>query len=237
MKRKALLIGNTNGLEGVQVDITKLRRFLKSPTGGAWEDSEILVAENPDLSDFLLRLGLLRSQSLDFAFVLFSGHGAHIRETVLELNPKHELLPETKLHNLAPRQITVVDCCRGVIPDVLAKATPTMEALDAAYVDRVAVRKRYEARIMSAMKQQARLYACAVDEAATDDAKMGAVYFGHLLDSAQSFEMGLNFKTVEAAHAQAKAKTLRDSRTSNQTPEALLPKCLPDQQLILSIRP
>lgn len=237
MKRKALLIGNTGDLEGVQLDIAKLRRFLKSPTGGAWEDSEILVVENPGLSDFLLRLDLLRLQSLDFAFVMFSGHGAHIRETVLALNPKNELLQETKLHNLAPRQVTVVDCCRGVMTEVLAKATPTMEALDAAYVDRAAVRKRYDNLIMAAMKQQARLYACSIDEAATDDSKKGAVYLGHLLDSAHAFESGVNFKTVEAAHAQAKAKTLSDSRTSDQTPEALLPKCLPEQQLILSIRP
>lgn len=49
MKRKALLIGNTGGLNGVALDVNRMAEFLESPTGGAWFGNEIETLMNPSL--------------------------------------------------------------------------------------------------------------------------------------------------------------------------------------------
>lgn len=49
MKRKALLIGNSNGLSGVQKDLLDFQKFLLSNQGGAWYRSEIIIIEKSDL--------------------------------------------------------------------------------------------------------------------------------------------------------------------------------------------
>ena len=41
MKRFALLFGNTDGLNGVKIDLKRFRSFLESDIGGAWEREEI----------------------------------------------------------------------------------------------------------------------------------------------------------------------------------------------------
>ena len=58
MKRRAILIFNDGGpsnyLPGVKVDKANYLKFLKSPEGGAWEDSEIKVYDNDCSKELLL---------------------------------------------------------------------------------------------------------------------------------------------------------------------------------------
>ena len=86
MKRRALLIGNSNGLAGVKLDIANYFKFLKSDFGGRWIDSEISIRMNPFKKDLLTSIQDLKSEKPDFAFVVFSGHGAYSKSTILEIN-------------------------------------------------------------------------------------------------------------------------------------------------------
>lgn len=74
MKRKAILIFNDGGpenyLPGVSIDKSNYLNFLKSPEGGAWDDSEICVKDNSGLP------------------AKFCGSYPKTHLTVFQLNPK-----------------------------------------------------------------------------------------------------------------------------------------------------
>ena len=122
MIRRALLIGapcweNTPlFLPGVNKDIANYHRFLRSSSGGAWEDHEITVARNPPKKD-LIRF--VRSVQADYVLVVFSGHGATNRSDgcqILQLNPTERIL----LNDVVPvveRQLIIVDACRTFTVD------------------------------------------------------------------------------------------------------------------------
>lgn len=236
MKRKAILVGNTSGLEGVQIDIEKARQFLCSPHGGAWFPHEIEILENPKKALLLNQVRSARQQSFDYVFVLFSGHGGHARQTVLEINGDGEQINESDLLTIAQRQLSIFDCCRGLIQESVRKSV-ALDSLSASFSES-SVRYRYNNRIMQALPQQARLYSCAIGEVSYDTPD-GAVYLGNLLTSARNIGNGNEFKTVESAHAEARLSTLsaRIGTSERQSPEAVLPKCLVAQQLVLSLRP
>ncbi|MBN3724364.1 caspase family protein [Burkholderia sp. Ac-20379] len=232
MKRKALLIGNTSNLQGVQLDLERFSAFLRSDTGGAWYSSEITTLENVDRQRLLMEVEKLKLQNLDYLIVLFSGHGGHQRKTLLELNGSGEFVYETSLQNIAQRQLNIYDCCR-----VTVQVTTESYAMDAR-ADSVRradldVRRRYEDRIMQAIPQQIRLYSCAVGEYSYDTPS-GAVYLSNFLHAARTISPGAGFKLVGDAHAEARDAVKR--KESRQNPEADLPKCLSMQQLIISIK-
>ena len=108
MKRRALLIGNSNGLGGVKIDIDNYIRFLKSDIGGKWYDSEITIEMNPSKSGLLTIIQQLKTEKNDFAFVVFSGHGAYTRNTILELNRIEETISELELKYISSRQIFIL---------------------------------------------------------------------------------------------------------------------------------
>ncbi|MFN3985143.1 MAG: caspase family protein [Rhodocyclaceae bacterium] len=202
-----------------------------------WLPPEIVELRNPSRQELLGRIKLLKSESIDYAFVLFSGHGGHAHQTVLELNADGETINESELWNIAPRQITIYDCCRARIQEQVVKSF-AMDDLSDSIVRRDDLRARYEERIMEAIPQQVRLYACSVSQSAYDLGN-GAVYLGHLLSSAAAIAPDLLFKTVESAHEQAYPLTISTAAGEGyqQNPDAVLPKCLTQQQLILAIRP
>lgn len=239
MKRQAILIGNTRGLAGVPKDMFRTHAFLGSRLGGDWLPAEIEEFTNPRRQDLLAYVNSLKTQSIDYAFVLFSGHGGQKRETVLELNANGESINESELWNIAPRQLTIFDCCRGIVSEEVRKSY-TLESFTEAHASRDDLRARYDARIMKAIAQQTRLYACSISQSAYDGGEgKGAIYLGHLLDSASSLGEGAQFKTVELAHEEARRLTMLSAAREGkqQNPDAVLPKCLIEQQLILSIRP
>jgi hypothetical protein len=227
MKRKALLIGNTNGLQGVQIDIEKTKKFLKSPQGGTWYDREVEIFSNPKKAALLKRIEELRYSSLDYLILLFSGHGGQERQTLLELNAMGETVNESQLKNIAERQLNIYDCCRASTQRSIA-----LGALSASFSESVTyARQRYENRIMKAIPQQIQLYSCAIGQVSYDTPN-GAVYLSNLISAAT--EIRDEFVTVGSAHDVARAKTIQEN--PSQTPEAVLPKCLMSQQLIISMR-
>lgn len=230
MKRSALLIGNTGGLEGIGVDIERTASFLKSSLGGQWRDSEITKLFDPARKQVDEALHRIRGERADYLFFLFTGHGCHYGQTELSLND-HEKLHESELNSLADRQLSIFDCCRverQVIHKAFDARAVTLESVET-------TRQRYESRIMQAAKQHAKLYACSVGEFSYDSPQ-GAIYLANLLGAAASVASG--HVTVEEAHSVARAKTIAQATQNGnkQTPAAFQPKLPRDMQLILSIK-
>ena len=235
MKRVALLIGNSSSLVGVIKDLHDWHHFLTSSIGGAWNQDEIILLKNPSKFDLLNCIKGIRGK-FDFAIIVYTGHGGYDRETIFEINGKGETINETDLLDIAPKQISVFDCCR------VGNDTPLNESLRSFSMGGILhnkeyVRAVYEKRIEQAINQQIRLYACCIGETA-EDTKDGALYIQNLLFSARrppnlkkKYEM---FNTVEDVHCRARFLTLIKSNFK-QNPSAALPKCLSHQKLILSI--
>ncbi|WP_112076960.1 caspase family protein [Herbaspirillum rubrisubalbicans] len=232
MKRKALLIGNTGGLEGVAIDLQKMSKFLRSPLGGEWSSSEIFSGLDPTRARTLALLEQIKSEKVDYFLFLFTGHGSHYGQTYCNLNEKNEKLLESDLNFIADRQLSIFDCCRVIDRTV----TASVEELHEAYDSATSTRQRYDARIMSTPNQHVSLYSCSEGQSSYDSPR-GAIYFGNLLDSAKAIG-DAPWRAVEEVHKEAKVLTSTQCRIQGrlQTPQAVLPKLMPAQQLILSIR-
>lgn len=229
MNKKIVIIGNNEGLPGVKVDIENYKRFFKSSYGGDWYDSEIIEKLNVSKSELTTLLTNLKSESLNYLIVIFSGHGGQERETILELNSKGECIPESELKNLAYRQLNIFDCCRCYSQSLMESVTNEMRVKLFSIRN---TRERYEKRIMDAIHQQVSLYACSIGEYANDTAKGGA-YSKNLINSAISDTN--EYTLVGTAHEAA--SNLTTIEFGKQHPEAVLPRCLSSQQLIIGIKP
>lgn len=233
MKRRALLIGNTGGLEGIGVDIENTIRFLLSSRGGQWRSSEITTLMNPPKKLAISALADIRSERPDYTFFLFTGHGSHYGQTELYLNDKEKIV-ESDLNNLGDRQLSIFDCCR-VERQLVKAATESFRGIAMDSMD--STRDRYDVRIMRAAKYHAKLYSCSVNEVSYDTPE-GAMYLSNLLRTAAAIQPGFSTMTVEEAHAAAREKTIvaAAQKGNKQTPAASQAKLPRDLQLILSIK-
>lgn len=240
MKRIALLIGNSDGLEGVKKDLVNWRRFLYSLKGGAWNFSEIITLMNPRKEELCSKIENIRGK-YDFAIVVFSGHGEYQNGfTELAINEKYDIIQDQDLIGIADKQITVFDCCRGIEDDssLLLENQQITFSRDGGTLKRnprPIIRNLYEKRIEQACNQQVQLYSCNVGESSMDTID-GGLYIKNLLNQATIFgseEYGL----VGNIHQKA-SKVVRLFSILNhnkQTPCAVLPKCFPNRQLLLSV--
>jgi hypothetical protein len=237
MERKALLFGNSNGLSGVKLDIANFKKFLKSDFGGRWLDSEIIILMNPSKSELLNKIKDIKNQQPDYAFVLYSGHGAYTKETVLEINGNGDTVNESELKNIASRQISIFDCCRGVILQPLFEDKTYSETIKL-FDSYSRLREKYDNRILQAIEQQVSLYACTIGQSSYDTEK-GGIYSNSFLSCTKP-NINDSFKLVGIAQDEAtpitKAKAW-ELYKKVQIPGHSIPKCISQQQLIISINP
>lgn len=232
MRRNALLIGNTEGLEGVAIDVENTSRFLQSSRGGEWDRSEITKFFNPKKDELIRKIEDIKRQGTDYFLFLFTGHGCYYGQTEIQLNIR-ETVPESIINFVAHRQLSIFDCCRvekqATVMDSALESIIKMESY------RSSTREKYNQRIMQAAQQHAKLYSCQKGEVSYDTPN-GARYLTNLLGSAitRGYEA---FKTVEDAHDAARTKTINESRLLGQiqNPTASMPKLPKDYQLILSV--
>ena len=237
MKRRALLFGNSDGLSGVKVDLENYLRFLTSDIGGKWFDTEILIEMNPTRSGLLNKISYLKTEAPDYAFVVFSGHGAYIKGTVLEINKYGEYIHESELRNISSRQISIFDCCRNV-SSVSLSDSKFFGKLASLNESQKYLREIYNTRIMQAIAQQVSLYACSVGESSYETNE-GGIYSNCLLSSVNP-SRNEQFKLVGVAQEESKPKTRKKAwevYSKIQTPDHSIPRCLNSQQLIISINP
>lgn len=233
MNKHILILGNNKGLPGVKIDCENYRNFFRSGEGGYWYDREITVEENVTESWLNGFIEIQKRRNLDYFITIFSGHGGAIRNcTSLELSPNNEV-PETIFDGIAPRQLSVFDCCRSLITEDVSASRMLNKASAFSQNSKIAyTRMKYDAKMMAAVRQHAKLYACEIGETA-EDTRTGGVYTKSLLDSARVL-MG-DFKTVGEVHLEATQNVKRLGYKQN--PDCLLPRCRSSQELILSINP
>lgn len=191
MKRKGLIISNPgeigaeNYCEGVKVDVSNYKRFLTSPLGGAWFDSEIVHLDRPSCADTRAEISSLAN--LDYTFIAFSGHGyvsSRLNTTILELR-KGEELDSLELRSNASKRTILLDCCRKVIIEEVLKAAFFAEsARTIPKLDRSECRKYFDKVIEDCAKGIIVGYSCAKNETAGDSQSRGGYYSSSIMQSA-----------------------------------------------------
>ena len=160
MRKKILLIGNTDGLQGVTVDISGFYDFFASPVGGNWCSEEIDILLNPPLHSLLQKVEAIANADNDFVITIFSGHGGEADDgTVLAINGRGEKVMMQTLMNLAPKQLSIFDCCRKPMPRPIDFSFRKTRATKRSMF-RDPIRQAYEARIRACVPQEVVLFAC-----------------------------------------------------------------------------
>ncbi|MDR3109516.1 MAG: caspase family protein [Planctomycetaceae bacterium] len=238
MKKKIFMIGNTNGLPGVNVDIDSYRSFFTSPVGGNWYDGEIEILRNPRKGELLARINAMRQKNYDYVITIFSGHGGFARNgTVLEINKYDELIDANELRNLSERQLLIFDCCREIIVPSATKTASILNLSLSKQAEYDIVREKYEERISQSVPQEVILWACNTQEAATDISNEGGVYSQSLLRAARELAGGNEmFVSVSKAHEMATNYTQQRTR-GLQNPQIYQPRCLTSQCLPFVVNP
>lgn len=201
MRRLALLIGQNASvhgyLHGVEPDVRRMRAFLQSDHGGAWEAHEVHHLPAPKAADLACLLGSLGGK-VDFLFIAFSGHGEVVNgQTVVAINDFENF---SVLHLAASsvlHQLILLDSCRveemvvltekrahvatlGGIPRVNPQYRPSCRAL-------------YESAIARAGAGVTRMFSCNLGETAADTNNGGVFSFSlvsHAVDWAETHGNG-----------------------------------------------
>ena len=152
MRKKILMIGNTDDLPGVPVDISDYYNFFTSPAGGDWYDEEIDILLNPMQHELLETLAEIEEADYDYLITVFSGHGEETSDgTVLSINRERETILLHNLTELADRQLLIIDCCHSHqrIPVGISVDSMTLSLSD------VSTRQTYEDLIEFSAPQEA----------------------------------------------------------------------------------
>ena len=151
------MIGNTDDLPGVPVDISDYYDFFTSPAGGHWYDDEIDVLLNPTQHKLLETIADIEEADYDYLITVFSGHGEETSDgTVLAINGERETILLHNLTELAERQLLIIDCCLSHhrIPAAINIDSATLS------LSRDSVRQVYEELIQRSAPQEVILFAC-----------------------------------------------------------------------------
>jgi hypothetical protein len=113
MVRRAILIASEKESKkspSNRNDVAFLHYLLKTPLGGNWKKSEIIVLLNPTLKAVL---SVLKQSSEAHRFLYFSGHGcmSEGRQYILLEN---KLVDISLLVNRVNQEFALFDCCRNI---------------------------------------------------------------------------------------------------------------------------
>lgn len=233
MKRRAILLGHNDGELSTQKDLVRVSNFLQSFTGGNWLPSEIFCKENISLDELHEFIRKVKMSKIDYLFFYFSGHGGYERGTVLELNPQNEVINESEISGIVPRQLNIYDCCRSPVEqEFLKEGREYYKEFSIKKSD--TIRHLFEERIMKAVPQQMSLYACSKGECAYDFGD-GGIFTTHLLNSTKYIKSC--YLLVSKAYISAYQPTVNEAALHNkiQRPDYFMPKVMGSQQLILAI--
>ena len=196
MNRRALLIEagkakHQKAIAGPPQDVRRLRLWLTSNNGGAWEDSEIETLSNPTFAE--VSAAVTRAGKGEYAFVSFSGHG-WIEEDPRTGGRKQKVIvgsgESIDLASLRPgvKKCTLLcDACREVeqvmkFSEAVAKAMKY--ARDREQYTRASYRKWYDDAITAAADGAFFLYGCLPNECSYEDPMEGGYFTEAMIVSA-----------------------------------------------------
>jgi hypothetical protein len=217
--RRALLIASpdipNDLLPGARQDVSNFETFLLSLEGGSWNRSEITKLFNPTKTDLLRAVYAM--QGTDYAFITFSGHGAHhsskeLNDTSLQLTRVEtcyvsEVNPQNERHTL------IVDTCRALVQikeELLKRAFAANEAVGG----KISVQQSrglFDDAFAAADAGRVVAYSCQVGQAAGESAS-GGVFSRALVDEASAWATQASSRqvlSVKDAFTLAQTKTYR----------------------------
>ena len=229
MNRKSLIVLNAGSgddfCSGVKVDGEKMKAFLMSAKGGAWNSDEIEILDFTNYvpingispkARLLERLQQIRFS--DYAFVLFSGHGRmnHHDETFFGLSNGNEIT-DAEIKLLLPTKSTLImDCCRKK-----PKAQDVVEAANSRNFSKIAEDSEYEKRrlrlkfdrfVGEASTAPVYIYSCAPNQYSRDTNE-GGLFAKNFIKSAKDSVQDL---TVVGTFNLAHPKVINENHA--QTP-------------------
>lgn len=179
MSRFAVLIESSQlafhpDLPGARADVRLLRRWLRSPKGGAWDDHEIVTLSHPTLAE--VKRQLEKARKCDYFFGAFSGHGHHVVNTTggqtrVCLNDDEEM-PARGLNPGNRRATVIIDACRGVtveLPRQLLENRVEKSIKLSMYDDRAAARKVFDRLVANCDEGAHYLFSCSIGQSAAED--------------------------------------------------------------------
>ena len=227
------MVGNTDGLPGVPVDIHDYYSFFTSPAGGSWYDDEIDILLDPPQHELLETLADIEEADYDYVIVFFSGHGEEtIDGTVLYINGKGEAVLLHNLTELSQRQLLIVHCCR------VHQRIPVDISIDSTVLSlsHNAIRQAYEEMIEFSAPQQVILLSCDDGEATWGTAN-GGFYSRYLLDAIEIAlsDSRMRFVSVGRAHYKAVSLMRQECLQLGQNPTMLQSPCSIHHRLPLAV--
>lgn len=211
-------------IPGVLIDRENWINHLHSPTGGAWQDHEILVSNSPTSAKLSSAIDWVNAA--DYTFVAFSGHGSALSETntVICINER-ETTSSSKLITRAQRQTLVLDCCRKLPKQKrLTEARVLKSIAMDSYKDPDLARRIFQRHLSECSPFRVQLNACAVDQASGDSDASGGYYTSALIHAAQGVPAG-QVLGVREAHQIARRAVME--REPSQTPTGNYPRSGP----------
>ena len=237
MRKKILMIGNTDGLPGVPVSIDSYYAFFTSLIGGNWCSEEIDILLNPTKRYLFNKIAEIEEADYDYVITIFLGHGAETDYgIILCINAQGELIALRHLMNLSQKQLLIVECCRAPvqIPFDLAfvKTGATMLSMS-----RNKIRRVYEDRIRDCPPQEVILFACDTGEIAKGSPD-GGRYSTHLLRAVWTAicDSHSPFISVNRVHHKA-ASSMRVKPHILQHPQIQQSRCSTFRRLPLVVNP
>ncbi|MFI5297728.1 MAG: caspase family protein [Polyangiales bacterium] len=232
MKRTAVIIGSPQQpappLPGVAVDHRAWREFLTSPHGGAWEHDEVFDLPGVDAATDLFELGVL-CIGVEFAVVVFSGHGAHdaVRGDYVTFGNRMDV-ELARLRVAVPRLMLIVDACRVFEPmDVSSPPRTAGKIAEAAGIPpayRESCRAAYDRSALGQPAGVMLMQSCSPGEKSSDHDQLGGLFTYFLLEYAKSWAIAVDprasTRTVRGAAASFRdAHGVLVNMTANELPE------------------
>lgn len=237
MKKKILIIGNTDGLPGVPADLCAYDFFFSSPMGGNWRHEEIDILHNPTQRCLFKKIIEIEKADYDYLITIYLGHGGEMGHgTVLVINGLYETVAMQYLTNLSPKQLLIIECCR--CPLLLSSDITSLEAETTRLsMFRDPIRQAYEDRIQAACPQEIILFAADQGEL-TWGTRKGGEYSSYLLAATRTALIDSNSPFISVNHAHNEAVSLMQTHFyTRQHPQIQQTRCPINRRLPWAVNP
>ena len=116
------MIGNSRGLKATPLDMLHFTQFLMSYQGGAWTRDGIEPGMDKDVNELLNDVEKIVKDQNDYVIVYFTGHGGLHGDTIIEVNPKGELIKEDLNELTGKKYQDIAQSCFPIIHSSCASA-------------------------------------------------------------------------------------------------------------------
>lgn len=224
MKRQAILIGapgsvySDSYLQGVEYDIKNYIKFLQSPSGGAWDKSEIIAVKHPEKENLIEGIKKIKA---DYVLTIFSGHGAYSNggQTILAIN-RTQYVTLKQLVCRSPKQMFIVDACRSFVDSGISGFLGEEHRSFPSRLTKQQSRIMFDTYLSQCENGAVVCYSCSVGESSIDS-NDGGYFTTSLLDKTQQWvEKPSKFNILPIHHAFTMARNyLVSELTDEQTPQ------------------